>query len=77
MREALYKREGWIGIGGRVVTNLTYADDTTLIAGRKEDLIEITERVRKAREKAGLKLIYKCPKDEAHDYRIYCRGDSG
>ena len=56
MREALYKREGRIGIGGRVVTNLTYADDTTLIAGRKEDLVEITERVRKTRQKAGLNI---------------------
>ena len=41
MREALDKWEGGIGIGGRVVTNLRYADDTTLIAGTKDDRIEI------------------------------------
>ena len=53
LREALYKWGGWVGIGGRVVTNLTYADDTTLIAGPNEALIEITERVRKTSEKAA------------------------
>ena len=41
MREALEKWEGGIGIGGRVVTNLRYADDPTLIAGTKDDRIEI------------------------------------
>ena len=37
-------------------TNLRYADDTTLLAGIKEDLIELVERVRRASEKAGLYL---------------------
>ncbi len=37
-----------------MVTNLRYADDTTLLAGTKEDLIELVERVRRASEKAGL-----------------------
>ena len=36
------------------MTNLRYADDTTLLAGTKEDLIELVERVRLASEKAGL-----------------------
>ena len=53
---ALDEWEGGIGIGGRVVTNLRYADDTTLIARTKEDLVEIMERVRKTSEKAGLYL---------------------
>ena len=39
-----------------MVTNLRYADDTTLLAGIKEDLIELVERVRRASEKAGLYL---------------------
>ena len=54
MRKALDNWEGGIGIGGRVVANLRYVDDTTLIDGTKEDLIEIMERVRKTSEKAGL-----------------------
>ena len=33
-----------------------YADDTTLLAWTKEDLIELVERVRRASEKAGLYL---------------------
>ena len=56
MRDVLDKWEGGVGIGGRVITNLRYADDTTLIAGTKEDLTEIMERVRKTSEKAGLYL---------------------
>ena len=52
--KALDKWEDGIGIGGRVVTNLRYVNDTTIIAGTKEDLIEILERVRKTSEKAGL-----------------------
>ena len=39
MREDLYKWEGRIGIGGRVVTNFRNADDTTLITGTNEDLL--------------------------------------
>ena len=56
MREALEEWESGITIGGRIVTNLRYADDTTLLAGTKEDLIELVERVRRASEKAGLYL---------------------
>ena len=40
----------------RMVTNLRYADDTTLLAGTKEDWIELVERVMRASEKAGLYL---------------------
>ena len=36
------------------MTNLRYADDTPLLAGTKEDFIELVERVRRASEKAGL-----------------------
>ena len=43
-----------IGIGGSVVTNLRYADDTILIAGTKEYVIDIVEGVRKTNDHAGL-----------------------
>ena len=56
MREALEEWESRISIGGRMVTNLRYADDTTLLAGTKEDFIELVERVRRASETAGLYL---------------------
>ena len=54
--EALEEWESGISLGGRTVTNLRYADDTTPLAGTKEDLIELVERVRRASEKAGLYL---------------------
>ena len=54
MREALEEWESGISIGGRMVTNLRYAEDTTLLAGTNEDLIELVERVRRASDKAGL-----------------------
>ena len=56
MREALEEWESGISVGGRMVTKLRYADDTTLLAGTNEDLIELVERVRRASEKAGLYL---------------------
>ena len=56
MREALEEWESGISVGGRIVTNLGYADDTTLLAGTKEDLTELVERVRRASDKAGIYL---------------------
>ena len=52
MREALEEWESGISIGGRIVTNLRYADDTTLLAGTKENLTELVEKVRRASENA-------------------------
>ena len=56
MREALGEWERGISIGGRMVTNPRYADDTTPIAGTKEDLIKLVGRVRRASDEAGLYL---------------------
>ena len=63
-----------ISIGGRIVTNLRYADDTTLLDGTKEDLIELVERVKRASEKAGLYL--NVGKTKVMDYMRHRRGDS-
>ena len=38
------------------MTNLRYADDTTLLAATKENVIELLERVRRASEITGLYL---------------------
>ena len=56
MREVLEDWDGGISIGGKRITNLIYADDTTLNAETKKDLIEIMERVKLASEKTGLYL---------------------
>ena len=45
-----------ISIGGRMITNLRYVDDTTLIAETKNDLIAFMEIVKFDSEKAGLYL---------------------
>ena len=56
MREALEDWDGGISIEGRRITNLRYADNTTLLAETKNNLIAIMERVKLASEKAGLYL---------------------
>ena len=43
-----------IKIAGRTLNNLRYADDTTLLAGKKEDLTNLIRRLKKESEKAGL-----------------------
>ena len=45
-----------IKIAGRDINNFSYADDTTLMAGSKEELKSLLMRVREESEKAGLKL---------------------
>ena len=45
-----------IKIAGRNINNLRYADDTTLMAGNKEELKSLLMKVKEESEKAGLKL---------------------
>ena len=45
-----------IKIAGRNITNLRYADDTTLTAQSEEELKSLLKRVKKESEKASLKL---------------------
>ena len=43
-------------IAGRNINNLRYADDTTLMAGSKEELKSLLMKVKEKSEKFGLKL---------------------
>ena len=43
-------------IAGRNISNLRYADDTTLMAESKEELKSLLMKVKEKSEKAGLKL---------------------
>ena len=45
-----------IKISERNINNLRYADDTTLMAESKEELKSLLMKVKKEREKVGLKL---------------------
>ena len=52
-----------IKIGGRNISNLRYADDTTLMAENEEELKSLWMKVKEEREKAGLKLNIQKTKD--------------
>ena len=57
MRNAgLGEAQAGIKIAGRNTNNLRYADDTTLMAERREELKSLLMKVKEESEKAGLKL---------------------
>ena len=57
MRNAgLEETQAGIKIAGRNINNLRYADDTTLMAERKEELKSLLMKVQEESEKVGLKL---------------------
>ena len=45
-----------VKIAGRNISNLRYADDTTLMAEKEEELKSLLMKVKEVSEKAGLKL---------------------
>ena len=45
-----------IKIAGRNIDNFRYADDTTLLAGREEELNSLLMTVKEENEEVGLKL---------------------
>ena len=56
MREALGGFTGTVSLGGKICTNLRYADDVPLLAGSMEELQRLLDRVRLASEEGGLFL---------------------
>jgi len=52
----LDRSQSGIKIAGRNINNLSYADDTTIMAESKEHLKSLLMRVKEESEKAGLKL---------------------
>ena len=57
MRNAgLEEAQAGIKIAGRNINNLTYADDTILMAESEEELKSLLMKVKEESEKAGLKL---------------------
>ena len=63
MRNAwLEETQAGIKIAGRNINNLTYADDTTLMAESEEELKRLLMKVKKESEKAGLRLNIQKPK---------------
>ena len=57
MRHAgLDEAQAGIKIAGKIINNLRYADDTTLMAEREEELKSLLMKVKDESEKVGLKL---------------------
>ena len=63
----LNEAQAGVKITGRNISNLRYADDTTLMAESKEELKSLLMRVKEESEKAGLKLNIKKTKIVAFD----------
>ena len=60
MRNAgLEETQAGIKFGGRNISNLRYADDTTLMAEGKEELTSLLMKVKEESEKVGLRNIQK------------------
>ena len=52
----LDESQAGIEISGRNISNLRYADDTTLMAESEEELKSLSMKVKEETEKVGLKL---------------------
>ena len=52
----LQEAQAGIKIAGRNINNLTYADDTTLMAESEEELKSLLMKMREESEKVGLKF---------------------
>ena len=58
----LHEAQAGIKIARRNINNLSYADDTTLMAESKEELRSLLMKVKEESEKVGLKLNIQKPK---------------
>ena len=68
MRNAgLEEAQAGIKIAGRNINNLTYANDTTLMAESEEELKSLLMKVKEESEKVGLKLNIQKTKIMASD----------
>ena len=56
MREALEGFNGWVKFGGTKITNLRYADNTTLICNSRHELPDLLRCIKDASERKGLLL---------------------
>ena len=72
MTDALEDHEGTVGIGGRTITNLRFADDIDGLAGEEGELANLVERLDEASTAYGMEisacLLYTSPSP-----RDFCR----
>ena len=76
MRNAgLEEAQAGVKIAGRNISNLRYADDTTLMAESEEELKSLLMKVKEESEKVGLKLNVQ--KNQTHHFMGNRWGNSG
>ena len=69
MRNAeLNEAQTGIKIAGRNINNISYADDTTLMAESEEELKSLFMKVKEDSEKAGLKLNIQKTKIQSYHF---------
>ena len=59
MTDALEYHEGTVSIGGRAITNFSFADDISGIAGEEEELAKLVEHLDKASTAYGMEISAK------------------
>ena len=56
MADALEDHEGTVGIGGRTITNLRFADNIDGLAGQEQELVSLTEHFDEASTAYGMQI---------------------
>ena len=63
--------QGGLQIGGRMITNLRYADDIILLATSEAELQELVDRLDSVRCKYSLGPTHQCRQDQGNGERWY------
>lgn len=56
IRRAIFEESQGVRIGGRMINNLRYADDTTILTEDEDEMKELLRKLKEESEKAGLML---------------------
>ena len=56
MRETLHNFKSTISIGGRIISNLRFADDIDLMGGNNDELQELTDRLSNNAGEYGIEI---------------------
>jgi len=59
IREALYKVECGIKVGGQMIKTLRFADDKAVVASSKKGLQELMDNINRVTQKYGMKINVK------------------
>ena len=58
MTDAFEDHQGTVSTGGLTITNLRFADDIVGLAGKKEELVNLVERLDKASTAYGMDISW-------------------